>query len=143
MEAFSALLTICAGNSTVHGEFPAQRPVARSFDVFFYLRLNKCWVNSGGAGDLRRYRAHYDGIVMVIRFYIILLFIHILISLISASKRAPGKKRSKIVTIFQLGRYLEFTLLFVVFLRKISAMKCFIWNEEQEINRQMIMCYNM
>ena len=41
METFSALLTICAGNSPVTGEFPAQRPVARSFDVFFDLRLNK------------------------------------------------------------------------------------------------------
>ena len=30
----------CAGNSPVPGEFPAQRPVTRSFDVFFDLRLN-------------------------------------------------------------------------------------------------------
>ena len=41
MEAFSALLGICAGNSPVPGEFPAQRPVTRSFNVFFDLRLNK------------------------------------------------------------------------------------------------------
>ena len=41
METFSALLAFCAGNSPVHGEFPAQRPVTRSFDVFFDLRLNK------------------------------------------------------------------------------------------------------
>ena len=41
METFSALLDICAGNSPVPGEFPAQRPVTRSFDVFFDLRLNK------------------------------------------------------------------------------------------------------
>ena len=41
METFSALLAICAGNSPVTGEFPAQRPVTRSFGVFFYLRLNK------------------------------------------------------------------------------------------------------
>ena len=41
MEAFSALLAICAGNSPVPGEFPAQRPVTWSFDVFFDLRLNK------------------------------------------------------------------------------------------------------
>ena len=41
METFSALLAICAGNSRVHGEFPSQRPVTRSFDVFFDLRLNK------------------------------------------------------------------------------------------------------
>ena len=29
------------GNSPVTGEFPKQRPVSRSFDVFFDLRLNK------------------------------------------------------------------------------------------------------
>ena len=41
METFSALLAICAGNSPVPGEFPAQRPVTRSFDAFFDLRLNQ------------------------------------------------------------------------------------------------------
>ena len=41
METFSALLAICAGNSPVPGEFPAQRPVTRSFDVFFDLCPNK------------------------------------------------------------------------------------------------------
>ena len=41
METFSALLAICVGNSPVPGEFPAQRPVAQSFDVFFHLCLNK------------------------------------------------------------------------------------------------------
>ena len=41
METFSALLAICAGNSPVPGEFPAQRPVTWSFDVFFDLRMNK------------------------------------------------------------------------------------------------------
>ena len=40
METLSALLAICAGNSPVPGEFPTQRPVTRSFDVFFDLRLN-------------------------------------------------------------------------------------------------------
>ena len=38
METFSALLAICAGNSPVPGEFPTQRPVTRSFDVYFDLR---------------------------------------------------------------------------------------------------------
>ena len=41
METFSALLAICEGNSPVTAEFPAQRPVTRSFDVFFDLRLNQ------------------------------------------------------------------------------------------------------
>ena len=39
METFSALLALCAENSPVSGEFPAQRPVTRIFDVFFDLRL--------------------------------------------------------------------------------------------------------
>ena len=41
METFSALLALCAGNSPVIGEFPSQRPVTRSFDILFDLRLNK------------------------------------------------------------------------------------------------------
>ena len=41
METFSASLALCAGNSPVNGEFPGQRPVTWSFDVSFYLRLNK------------------------------------------------------------------------------------------------------
>ena len=44
METFFALLAICARNSPVAGEFPAQRPVTRSFDVFFDLRLNS-WLS--------------------------------------------------------------------------------------------------
>ena len=41
METFSALLAICAENSPVPGEFPAQRPVTRNFGVFLDLRPNK------------------------------------------------------------------------------------------------------
>ena len=41
MKTFSALLALCAGNSPVTGEFPAQRPVTRIFDVFLYLHLSK------------------------------------------------------------------------------------------------------
>ena len=65
MEAFSAWLPLCAGNSPVTDELPTQRPVTRSFDVFFDMRLEKNgWVNTGEAGDLRRHCAHYDVIVM-------------------------------------------------------------------------------
>ena len=41
MGKFSALLAICEGNPPVTGGFPPQMPVARSFDVFFDLCLNK------------------------------------------------------------------------------------------------------
>ena len=66
METFSELLAICTGNSPVPGEFPAQRPVTQSFDVFFDLRLNNRLSKQSWDGDLRRYRAHYDVIVIVI-----------------------------------------------------------------------------
>ena len=49
MEAFSALLAICAGNSPVTSEFPSQRLAARSFDVFFDLCLNK-WLSKQSLG---------------------------------------------------------------------------------------------
>ena len=48
--SYSAWLALCAGNSPVTGEFPPQRSVTRSFDIFFELRQNKrlnkhsgCW----------------------------------------------------------------------------------------------------
>ena len=41
METFSALLVLCAGNSSLTGVFPSQRPVTRNIDVFFDLHLNK------------------------------------------------------------------------------------------------------
>ena len=61
METFSALLALCAGNSTVTGEFPSQRPVTRSCDVFFDLHLNKRLSKQ----SWRRYfHAHYDVTIM-------------------------------------------------------------------------------
>ena len=45
METFFASLAICAGNSPVTDEFLSQRPVTRSFDVFFGLRLNNVSLN--------------------------------------------------------------------------------------------------
>ena len=62
------LLAICAGNSPFTGEFPAQRPVMRSFDVFFDLHLNERLANNREAGDLRRHRAHYDVTVMLMKY---------------------------------------------------------------------------
>ena len=41
IKTFSMLLAFCAGNSPVTGEFPAQWPVTRGFDVFFDRHPNK------------------------------------------------------------------------------------------------------
>ena len=65
MKTFSALLAICAGNSPVPDEFPAQWLVTRSIDVLFFIcAWINGWVNNREAGDLRRHRVHYDVIVM-------------------------------------------------------------------------------
>ena len=49
MEIFYKLMPICAVDPPVTSDFPAQRPVTRSFDVFFDLRLNKrSSIQSGG-----------------------------------------------------------------------------------------------
>ena len=69
MEKFTKLQAICAGNSSVTGEFPAQKPVTRKFYVFFDLRLNNGWVNNREAGDMRRHRAHHDVTVMFTLFF--------------------------------------------------------------------------
>ena len=61
METFSAVLALCVGSSPITGEFPSQRPLTRTFDVFFDLPLNKRF------GDLRRHLAHYDVGVMLQR----------------------------------------------------------------------------
>ena len=50
------------GEFTGPGEIPAQRPVTRSFDVFFDLRPNKRL--SKQPWGLRRHRCHYDVNVM-------------------------------------------------------------------------------
>ena len=48
------------------GEFPSQRPVMRSFDVFVDLHLNKrLKKDNRGAVDLRRHGAHYAVIVTI------------------------------------------------------------------------------
>ena len=41
IKTFSRLLALCAGNSSVTGEFPSQRPVTRKCDVCFDLHRNK------------------------------------------------------------------------------------------------------
>ena len=64
METFSALLALCEDNPPLTGEFPSQRSVTQSFDVFFDLRLNKQFRNNRDAGDLRGHRVHCDIAVM-------------------------------------------------------------------------------
>ena len=66
MEAFSALLAICAGNSPVGTPVNSPHKGQWRGSLMFSLIcawINR-WVNNREAGDLRRYRTHYDVIVM-------------------------------------------------------------------------------
>ena len=63
METFSALLALCAGNL-----LPVNSPHKGHWRGALMIHLISVWINSWRhtreAGDLRRYRAHYDVIVM-------------------------------------------------------------------------------
>ena len=65
METFSALLALCAGNSTVTSEFPSKRSMTQSFPVCLICALTNGWANNRDAGNFRRHRAYYDGIIMI------------------------------------------------------------------------------
>ena len=83
METISAWLAICVGNPTVAGGLATQRPVTRSFDDLFDMRLifRKVyiesplrltrWTNNRDAGNLRRGRVHYDVICNAILPFVI------------------------------------------------------------------------
>ena len=64
METFSALLALCAGNSLVSGEFPLESQWRGALMFSLICPRINAWVNDSEAGDLRRYRAHYDVTVM-------------------------------------------------------------------------------
>ena len=64
METFFAWLSICAGNSPVNGEFPAQRPATRSLMFSLICAWLNSWEHSGDADDLRPHRVHQDATVM-------------------------------------------------------------------------------
>ena len=66
METFSAFQALCAGNSPVTGEFPAQKPVTRSFMFSLICVWMNDWVNNYEAGDFRRHGGHYGVTVMFV-----------------------------------------------------------------------------
>ena len=70
MGTFSALLTICAGNSPVTGEFHSQRPVTRGLMLSLIYAWTNGWVNTRDAGNLRRHRAHYDVTAMFFKMVV-------------------------------------------------------------------------
>ena len=64
METFSALLAICAGNSPVPVNSPHKGQWRGTLMFSLICVWINGWVNNREAGDLRRYRGHYDVSVM-------------------------------------------------------------------------------
>ena len=64
MEAFSASLALCAGNSPVAGELPSQRASDAEFDISLMLVRAKSLIYRRVAGDLRRHGVICDVTVM-------------------------------------------------------------------------------
>ena len=67
MEAFSALLALCAGNSPGPVNSPHKGQWRRALMFSLICVWINGWVNNREAGDLRRYRAHSDVTVMLCR----------------------------------------------------------------------------
>ena len=64
MEAFSALLALCVGNSPVTREFPHKGQWSGALMFSLICAWMNGWVNNREAGDLRRHLAHYHVTVM-------------------------------------------------------------------------------
>ena len=65
MVTFSTLLAICAGNSPVPVNSPHKSQWRGALMFSLICVWITGWVNKREAGDLRRYRAHYDVTVML------------------------------------------------------------------------------
>ena len=121
------LLALCAGNSSVTGEFPAQKPVTRSFDVL----LNCAWINgcanSRQAGDLRRHRVHYDVIVMQkYRLWWYNRMSGMEYAKFADSKRQPNCHRSDDRTLWKYVKSYQGTSITIVFVS--LYLKCHLWH---------------
>ena len=64
METFSAQLALCAGNSPVPVNSPHRGQWRGALMFTLICVWINGWVNNREAGDLRRYRGHYDVTVM-------------------------------------------------------------------------------
>ena len=91
METFSALLVFCEGNSPATGEFPTQRPVTVSFDIFYDLQVNISLSRWSRRRWLRRHGANCDVIVMLWKFSIALIY---------CCKSIIGQKRRQVTSMF-------------------------------------------
>ena len=83
METFSALLALCAGKSPVPVNSPHKGQWRGALMFSLICVWINGWVNNREAGDLRRYRGHYDVNVMEYNNYAhasrSLLFSHLLL----------------------------------------------------------------
>ena len=122
MEIFSTLLAFCAGNSLVTGEFPAQRPVMRSFDVLFDLHLNKrlnkqswgWWFETPSRSLWRHCNGMQIYTCLYLFFYVWVIAIHccachcnIVVAICKILLQSPGKNLSWVKNKIDMGRQIQ------------------------------------
>ena len=117
-----AVSFVRAGNSPGIGEFPSQRPVTRSFNVFFLICA---WINGGIKNrevyDLRRHRANHDVTVMTIWGYSIAVNIQPLLSATYSQHATPDLPRDRCCDEFKfMTASLSFNMHVYVMLRATS-----------------------
>ena len=66
IETFSALLTLCAGNSPVTSDFPHKGQSCRALVFSLICDWTNAWANHRHADDFRRYRTNYGITLMYI-----------------------------------------------------------------------------
>ena len=93
MEPFSALLALCAGNSPVPVNSPHKGQWRGALMFPLICAWIHDWINNREAGDLRRYRGHYDVNVMKILSDIASKECHVMdVSCQSSKISAPGPR---------------------------------------------------
>ena len=64
-ETFSVLVALCAGKTSVTGEFPHKGQWRGALMFTLICAWINGWLDNREAGDLTRHRAHYDVIIMI------------------------------------------------------------------------------
>ena len=104
METFSALLAICAENSPVPVNSPHKGQWRGTLMFSLICVWINDWVNNGEAGDLRRYRIHYDVTVMNARRHDVTEMLSALLTLCEGIHRSPidSLHKESIIRIFHI-----------------------------------------
>ena len=127
----------------VPGEFAAKRPVTQSFECSLICVWINSWVNNREAGDLRRYRAHYDVTVLRLLRYVNEHYISLMFCF--KIKRFPQNKTAwitVIITKIGLGKQDDKQWVFwnqgIIWRLLLSKCMVIIWDNDTKLKVALI-----